>query len=103
MKTATVLFCVLLINACTWVNENTEGQKVKLANIDRANVCQNAGVIKVSVASKVGFIPRNKNKIQKELLVLARNEAVKLGADTIAAVSEPVKGTQEYRAYRCIH
>ncbi len=102
MKISMVLFGALLVSACTWVNENVEGQKVKLSTTDRANVCQNAGTISASVAPKIGFIPRNKNKIQKELLVLARNEAVKLNADTIAPVSDPVKGVQKFLAYRCV-
>ncbi len=102
MKISIVLFAVLLMSACAWVNENTEGQKISVSTTERASVCQNVGTIKASVAAKIGFIPRNKNKVQKELLILARNEAVKLGADTIAPVSEPVKGAQEYLAYRCI-
>ena len=50
--------------------------------------------------SKGPHVP--KKKVQEELLVLAKNEAVKLQADTIIPVSEPVEGSQKYLAYNCV-
>lgn len=103
MKILTILISTLTISACTWVNENTDGRSVNVSTADRIGNCQKAGDINVSVASKIGFIPRGKKKVQEELLVLAKNEAVKLNANTITPVNEPVKGIQKYLAYNCLN
>jgi CRISPR/Cas system type I-B associated protein Csh2 (Cas7 group RAMP superfamily) len=102
MKILAILISTLIISACTWVNENTDGRSVNVSTADRIGNCQKAGDINVSVASKIGFIPRGKKKIQEELLVLAKNEAVKLQADTIIPLSEPGEGRQQYLAYNCV-
>jgi CRISPR/Cas system type I-B associated protein Csh2 (Cas7 group RAMP superfamily) len=103
MKLIAILICTLIISACTWVNENADGRSVNVSTSQRVNNCQKAGDINVSVASKIGFVNRSSTKIQEELLVLARNEAIKLRADTIVATGEPVKGTQKYLAYKCVN
>jgi CRISPR/Cas system type I-B associated protein Csh2 (Cas7 group RAMP superfamily) len=69
----------------------------------RTTNCQKVGDINASVASKIGFINRSNQKVQEELLVLARNEAVKLRADTVVAVNKPFKGAQKYVAYDCVN
>jgi CRISPR/Cas system type I-B associated protein Csh2 (Cas7 group RAMP superfamily) len=103
MKTLALLISALTISACTWVNENADGRTVNVSTSQRISNCQKKGDINVSVASKIGFINRSSKKIHEELLVLARNEAIKLRADTIVPESEPTKGTQKYLAYSCVN
>jgi CRISPR/Cas system type I-B associated protein Csh2 (Cas7 group RAMP superfamily) len=103
MRILVILVCILALSACTWVTENADGRNVNVSTPQRTSSCQKAGDINVSVASKIGFINRSSKKVQEELLVLARNEAIKLRADTIVAVNKPLKGTQKYIAYDCVN
>jgi len=103
MKVLVVLLGILTLSACTWVNENTDGRDINVSISQRIGNCQKVGDINVSVASKIGFINRSSKKVEEELLVLARNEAIKLRADTIVAVNPPLKGTQQYIAYDCVN
>ena len=102
MKILTILLSTLTISACTWVNENADGKNVYVLNEERVGDCQKVGDINVNITSKIAFINRSKKKVQEELLVLAKNEAVKLQADTIIPVGEPVEGVQKYLAYNCV-
>lgn len=101
MKFLIPILSLLLLSACTWINENTEGRVISVLTANNVTSCQKAGDIEVSVASTIGFIHRSKTKVQKELLVLAKNEAVKLKANTIVSMNKPIKGAQQYSAYRC--
>ncbi len=89
------------ITNCTWVNENKAGRDVAITVIDQVSHCQKVGDITSSVKNKVGFINRNSDKVIQELLVLARNEAVKLNANTIVSNGAPVDGKQTYQAFSC--
>jgi hypothetical protein len=55
----------------------------------------------VSVKHKVGLYRRNELKVRDELESLARNEAARIGADTIQALDEPLNGEQRFGAYDC--
>lgn len=90
-----------ILSSCTWVNENPAGRDVAIASNEQVENCQKKGEISVQVKGRVGFYDRNAKKVLKELQTLARNEAIKLGANTIVANKEPEKGQQTYRAYYC--
>lgn len=96
-----MLVAVTFISACTWVNENTAGRSVAITHIDNTTNCTKVGNISAEVKAKVGFIPRSKEKVIDELKVLARNEAVKLRANTIVADGKPIDGKQNYQAFTC--
>lgn len=96
-----VMIAVLSLSSCTWVNENTAGREVVITAIDQVSNCTQIGTITVNVKHKLGFIPRSRDKVTRELQVLARNEAITLGANTIVANGAPVAGKQSYRAFNC--
>ncbi len=91
----------IVISGCTWVNENKAGRDVAITVIDQVSHCQKVGDITSSVKNKVGFINRNNDKVIQELLILARNEAVKLNANTIVSSGAPLDGKQTYQAFNC--
>ena len=99
MKTYLLITMGLLLSACTWVNENPQGQSVAIIN--GASNCPKAGTINVSTKYKITFIKRSSKKVQGELQTLARNEALKINANTISPINEPVAGKQSYTAYTC--
>ncbi len=51
--------------------------------------CEEQGKVTVSVMNRVGPVDRSDLKVRDELEVLARNEAAKMGADTIKPLAEP--------------
>lgn len=105
MKAILVLITVsssfFILTGCTWVNENASGRKVVITVIDDVKNCTKVGNINANVKHKLGFIPRNNDKVTRELQVLARNEAVRLGANAIVADSAPIEGKQSYQAFTC--
>ena len=104
MKTRSTLALIPIIlftTACTWVNENAAGRSIIITMIDDVKHCKKVGNISAKVKHKIGFIPRNKDKVLRELQTLARNEAVKLNADTIVADGQAIEGKQSYQAFAC--
>lgn len=94
-----LLLLALTTFSCTWVNENPAGQSIAIT--DRNINCQQVGKISVSTKHKIGFVRRSSKKVLDELQTLARNEALKIGANTIQPQSEPIDGKQSYIAYAC--
>lgn len=93
---------VLSLSACTWVEMKPEGQAVRIAGErEDLSVCTKLGEIGVEVKDKVGFYRRDPIKVRDELEVMARNEAPRLGADTLQPLDEPLNGERRYQAFRC--
>ncbi|MBL8300496.1 MAG: DUF4156 domain-containing protein [Rhodanobacteraceae bacterium] len=103
MRTVTLAItaALVLLNGCTWVKLDAAGADVRVAYDGRADGCDKAGEISVSVKDRVGFYERNDLKVKDELETLARNQAVSLPADTLVARAAPHNGEQVFDAYRC--
>ncbi|MBX2809025.1 MAG: DUF4156 domain-containing protein [Cellvibrionaceae bacterium] len=97
----TTLSLLCLLGACTWVNENPAGQSVAIIASHTSKQCDVVGNIAVRTTHKLGFIKRRDKKVLQELQTLARNEALKLGANTLVADALPTDGKQSYTAYQC--
>ncbi len=104
MKTREVLWMAAgsaLLTACTWVEPDAAGSSVRVAYNEDLARCAKRGDVNVSVKDRVWFYDRNELKVRDELESLARNEAARIGADTVQARNEPRDGTQDFAAYRC--
>jgi hypothetical protein len=90
------------LSGCTWVKMEPEGDQVRVvaAGTDLAH-CKKLGEIGVEVKDKVGFYRRDPLKVRDELEVMARNEAPRLGADTLQPMDEPLNGEQRFEGFRC--
>lgn len=101
-KTLLLLAPVLLLGACTWgITLNDAGKQVRTAWNSDVSQCRDLGKVTVSVMERVGPVDRNDIKVRDELEVMARNEAAKMGADTVKPLGEPVDGEQAWGAYQC--
>ncbi|GAA4857638.1 DUF4156 domain-containing protein [Luteimonas vadosa] len=89
-----------LLSACTWVHMAPGASSVRVVSGPPAG-CEKRGEVEVAVKHGVAFIERNPLRVREELETLARNEAPGLGADTIHPLSEPVRGSQSWVAWRC--
>ncbi len=90
-----------VLSSCTWVEPDAAGSSVRVAYNEDLARCTKRGEVNVSVKDKVWFYDRNELKVRDELESLARNEAARIGADTVMATSEPREGVQDFAAYRC--
>jgi len=93
--------CIIGIAGCTWVKPVDGVEAVALVKPGVVQNCQQLSKTTVKVQQKVGFIQRNEEKVAKELLTLARNEAVTVGADTLVADSAVADGRQTFTMYKC--
>ena len=97
-----MLILALPLAACSWgIRLDAGGEKVRTAWNDDVSACRNVGTVTVSVLDHVGPLDRNSLKVRDELEVMARNEAVGLGADTIKPKGDPRDGQQSWGAFHC--
>jgi len=99
----TLLFVpILLLGACSWgITLDDAARNVHTAWNGDVSGCRDMGKVTVSVMDHVGPVDRNTITVRDELEVMARNEAVKMHADTIKPLGEPVDGSQSWGAYQC--
>lgn len=91
---------VTLITACTWVQLTDEGSGVQLATSAEVSNCTRVGSANSATTSRV-VVQRGGEKVQGELVTLARNEAGLMGGNTIVAASTIEGGRQSFTVYRC--
>jgi hypothetical protein len=102
MRKILILCLPLALTACDWgIKLDDAARNVRTAWNGDVSSCREQGKVSVSVAAKVGPVDRSDLKVRDELEVLARNEAAKMGADTIKPLSEPNSGSQDWGAYTC--
>jgi hypothetical protein len=92
------VFTAALFAGCTYVSETPEALKVRVVTPAEASGCQSLGRITVNVPKML----RGERYVREDAMTLARKQAAKNGADTIAAVSPLVDGEQTFEMYRCI-
>jgi hypothetical protein len=92
----------LTTSGCTWVKKSQGAEQVRIVPADLVGSCKSLGTVSTTTLDKVTVVDRNKKKIQTELETLARNEAVKSGADTLVARSPIIEGRQTFELFRCL-
>lgn len=93
--------CCLLLSACQWVKPTEAGDNVALVKTNHVVDCEKIGATTANVKDRVGFVARKDRKVSEELVVLAKNEAAKLGGDSIVALTEENDGSQTFEVYAC--
>jgi hypothetical protein len=105
LHTSTKLLIALILlpgfAACTWVKPTDAGAQVVVADSSGISNCERKGEVESVLKSRVGAFERNATKVAGELETLARNEAAKMGGDTIVAESNVRDGKQTFAVYRC--
>lgn len=90
-----------MAGACTWVELDPAAAEIAVANTDEITQCQRLSHVTAKVLDGVGFVDRSEEKVAGELLTIARNEAVRLGGDTIVPSSDIVDGRQHFAVFVC--
>lgn len=100
-KSILLLSMALFVAACTWVKPTPRSHGIVLVNDSEIVNCVKKGITSSKTLSKILFIPRAKNKVFSELVMLAKNEAAIMGGDAIVPVGTVVGGAQDFIVYRC--
>jgi len=93
---------MLSLSACSWVNPLPGAFKVALLDASEVAECKKLGSTHTSVLDKVGFYDRDTEAMTEDLVMLARNEAVRMRGDTIVALTPVQNGQMEFAIYRCL-
>jgi len=101
IKLASLMALLVCVSACTWVKATPGGTKVVVSDGAGVSNCVSKGEVESVLKSRVGGFERNATKVKGELETLARNEASKMGGDTIVALSNVRDGKQNFGVYRC--
>ncbi len=89
------------LTACAWVRLTNEGEGVRLAEVGQVNNCQRLGRATAQTRSRVAVVDRSSEAVQEEILILARNEAGRMGGNTIVPDSVITDGGQSFSVYSC--
>ena len=103
VRLAILAAITLLLTACgnSWVQLSPEGERVSLATAAEIGNCQRIGVANVNALDSIGFVNRGANRLQEELVSLARNEAGDINGNRVVPESTINEGRQTFGIYRC--
>jgi hypothetical protein len=107
MKSSTRVFfaasVLLTLAACgnSWVQVTPEGRNVQVATAAQVGGCTRVGTANVNALDNIGFVQRGANRLQEELVSLARNEGGRLGGNRVVPESTINDGRQTFGVYRC--
>lgn len=94
-------FLIVLSSCNSWVGVTTEGEGVRQATAGEIGNCRRIGQAQASTMARVALVERGGERMQDELLRLARNEAGSMGGNVIVPESVIVEGRQTFGVYRC--
>ena len=92
---------VLLTNCKNWVQLLPEGAEVSLKSATDVSKCRRIGTTSAQTLSKLIVVERGAERLQTELLTLARNQAGRMNANTIVPESLIEEGKQRFGVYSC--
>lgn len=96
-----VAIAAIALTGCTWVQLAAEGENVSLAGVDVIGNCERIGRATAKTLSKIVALERGGGRLQEELLTLARNEAGRMGGNTVVPESLINDGEQDFGVYNC--
>jgi hypothetical protein len=97
----TLIGAVATMSACTWVPLTPEGEQVTVVTAAHVTTCERVGKTNAKTTDRVGAVARSVDKVKEEVTALARNEAAKMGGDSVVPVGEIEDGRQVFEVYRC--
>ena len=102
-RLSAIALFTLSLSACeSWVQLTPEGANVELVgDASRVARCTRVGRANVQTLGKIIVVERGGQRLQDELLTLARNEAADLGGDTVVPESLMANGAQVFGVFRC--
>ncbi len=97
------IIALLALTSCTWVSLSRQGDNVRVVRPTEVQGCKNLGQLEESVRDYiVNGVMRDERKVARELTVLGRNGAAKMGGDTISPAGAIVNGSQAFDVFKCM-
>ena len=106
MKTKTLLaiaMAFVLSSCATGLKLTEKGEKVRLLDPSEVASCRKLGNSNTSVTWQIAGIARPVETISRELQIIARNSASRMGGDTIVPLTVIDKGVQTFVVYKCVN
>lgn len=101
-KITCILSAAILLSACSGLQLNEGGEKVRVLEPGDISSCKNMGRTNSSVTARV-VVERPADTIAKELEIVARNSAARMGGDTIVPLTVIEEGQQTFVVYKCVN
>jgi len=101
-KMICIASAALLMSACSSLKLTEEGEKVRVLEPGEVTSCKNMGRTNTSVTDRI-ILERPADTIAKELRIVARNSAARMGGDTIVPLTVITDGQQTFVVYKCIN
>ena len=89
-----------VFSGCTWVQLTSEAEDVRVASTSEISNCTRLGSANAQTLDRV-IVQRGAEQLQDELTALARNEAGRMGGNTIVPESVIDEGQQSFGVYSC--
>lgn len=105
IKATSILMIGLLtatLSGCSWVKPVVGAHKISVKLSSEIKDCQRLGETNTSALDQVGFYQRDDDAITEDLVMLAKNEAVRMQGDTIVAITPLVNGRKTFAIYKCL-
>ncbi len=100
-KLTCVASAAILLSACSSLQLTEGGEKVRVLEPGEISSCKNLGRTNTSVTDRI-VVERPADTIAKELEIVARNSAARMGGDTIVPLTMIEQGQQTFVVYKCV-
>ena len=97
-----IIAATILLSSCSTLKLTTGGEKVRVLDPAEVGSCREMGRTNNSVTAKV-IVERSEDAVAKELRILARNSAARMGGDTIVPLTVIEEGQQTFMVYKCVN
>ena len=101
-KTLCIIAATVAISGCSGLELTDEGEKVRVLDPSEVSSCRELGKTNTSVTSKI-IVDRPEETISKELRIIGRNSAARMGGDTIVPLTVIDQGSQTFVVYKCVN
>ena len=101
-KNIAIVISIALFSGCSnWVGLTIEGEGVRLATASEISNCTRLGRTRSHTLDSIVGVERGADRLQDELLTLARNDAGAMGGNVIVPESLIDEGEQLFGIYLC--
>jgi hypothetical protein len=97
-----IIAAITLLSACSTLKLTAGGDKVRVLDPSEVSSCRELGKSNNKVTASLGF-ERPADTIEKELQIIGRNSAARMGGDTIVPLTVIEDGAQTFIVYKCVN
>jgi len=97
-----IIAATILLSSCSTLKLTTGGEKVRVLDPAEVGSCREMGRTSNSVTAKF-ILEKAEEQVAKELRILARNSAARMGGDTVVPLTVIEAGQQTFMVYKCVN